>query len=99
MKLTAVVATMGFGMATARGSIEQSEQRARELVAQMTPEEKYGILQGYGWTNYDPDRGVFIGNTKPGALNEHPPPFSILSLVTQASLSVPSSCPHFFSLQ
>jgi len=68
MKLAALAAAMGLSAASASSrspSIEMSELRARELIAQMTPEEKYGILQGYGWRDFNPTRGVFIGNTYP----------------------------------
>jgi hypothetical protein len=68
MKITALAA-MGFGAATASSlspTIDASEQRARDIIAQMTPQEKYGLLQGFGWTDFNPDRGVYIGNSRAG---------------------------------
>jgi beta-glucosidase len=66
MKMFSVAsaASVAAAMAAPRSSsIEDSVARARELVAQMTSNEKYGLLQGYGWDGYNPANGNFIGNT------------------------------------
>jgi len=46
-------------------SWEESHQKASALLAQMTAEEKYNLMQGRGWVMNDPKKWWYTGNVPP----------------------------------
>jgi len=46
-------------------SWDESYKRAGSLLAQLTAEEKYGLMQGRGWVINDPKKWYYTGNTVP----------------------------------